>query len=88
MKGRERHVMRVDWVNDADPEESFARLVTCDQLWFSCAIPQKKQQSSSKKGLTSADTWKTTGIRLLGYTRNPAHQLASSGCDSEQQHIL
>jgi hypothetical protein len=31
--------------NDADPAEFFARLVTGDELWFSNAIPQKKQQS-------------------------------------------
>jgi hypothetical protein len=30
---------------DADPEELFACLVTGDELWFSYAIPQKKQQS-------------------------------------------
>jgi hypothetical protein len=32
-------------LNDADPVEFFARLVTGDELWFTYAIPQKKQQS-------------------------------------------
>jgi hypothetical protein len=41
-----------------------------------------------KKSPTSADMWKTIGIGLLGHTRNPAHRLASSRGDSEQQHLL
>jgi hypothetical protein len=32
-------------LNDANPAEFFACLVTCDESWFSYAIPQKKQQS-------------------------------------------
>jgi flavodoxin len=81
-------------LNDADPAEFFALLMTGDESWFTSEETTAHamatlRQSSSKKGPTSAAMWETIGISLLGHTRNPAQRLGSSGCDSsEQQHLL
>jgi hypothetical protein len=56
--------------------------------WEETAVHAMVTWQSSKKGPTSADMWKTIGSGLLGHTRHPAHQLASSERNSEQQHLL